>query len=330
MGKTVSISVVIPVYNESGSLGNIFEFLSHQKFSDMEVIFVIDGKTTDDSLRIIESIVEKDGRYRCIVQNGNGKLGEARNIGLEHAEGKYVWFLDADDRPYPDFMNTMYGLSERYGTEVTQCNFIRSFSYDTPQPDVRYEPEIMSGEEALRERAYERVPVTAWSMLLRRDFLLDNGIRFKEGGYAEDVDFIYRVLEKCKKYCYCRRPLYLYYQNPGSICFTKQNERGHGEITVYSELEKHFGSAEFGKIFGRRSALMRIRSATHMDRTNFRTYVRSEECRNMMREKLSDPVAPEYVWVTLFPTSYYIAVNLYVKFVYCGEGRIFGRRLKKR
>lgn len=330
MEKTVHISVVIPVYNESGSLRNIFDFLSQQKFSDMEVIFVIDGKTTDDSIRIIESIVEKNGKYRCIVQNGNGKLGEARNMGLENAEGKYVWFLDADDRPYPDFMNTMYELSEKYGTDVTQCNFIRSFSYDTAQPRTEYEPVVMTGNEALRERAYERIPVTAWSMLLKRDFLLDNGIRFKEGGYAEDVDFIYRVLEKCKNYCYYRRPLYLYYQNPDSICFTKQNERGQGEISVYSELEKHFESAEFGKTFGRRSALMRIRSATHMDKNNFLKYVRSDGCKEMMKKHLSDPVAPEYVWVSLFPTSYYIAVNLFVKFVYCGNGRIFGRRLKKR
>lgn len=326
----VLVSVVIPVYNESRSLKNIAGFLSEQNFPDKEVIFVVDGKTTDGSAEKIAAAAEKDGTYKVVIQNGEGGLGEARNIGLERASGRYVWFLDADDRPYPDFMNTMYGLSEKYGTEVTQCNFVRSFSYGTAQPDVKCRPKVMTGEEALRERAYERVPVTAWSMLLRRDFLMDSSLRFKERCYAEDVDFIYRALEKCKKYCYCSRPLYLYYQNPASICSTRQNERGRGEISVYSELEKHFGSSDFGKIFGRRSALMRIRSATHMDRDSFLKYVRSSECREMVKKHLSNPVAPEYVWVSLFPSGYYIAVNLYVKFVYCGEGRIFGRRLKKR
>ncbi|MPM98112.1 hypothetical protein SDC9_145293 [bioreactor metagenome] len=222
----------------------------------------------------------------------------------------------------------MFSLAEEHDSEIVQCNFIRSSDPETKEPDVECSPLVASGKEALIERAYERVPVTAWSMLIRRDFLLENGLRFPEGGYAEDVEFIYRAFEKCQKYCYCRRPLYLYIQNENSICFSEQNERGRGEISAYGGLYDHFkeGDPEFYGIFRRRSALMRVRSASHMDRANFIRYIKSRECREMMKAELSDPLTPEYVWLRLSPTSYYMTIKIFLKFVYYGEKRIFGRR----
>ncbi len=326
------VSVVIPVYNESGSIERVSKALRAQDFDGMEVIFVVDIKTTDDSLEKIREMTSVLGEHRIIIQRGAGVLGEARNLGLDAALGDYVWFLDADDVPYPDFMRTMFGMAEKYRADVCQCNFVRStdVKYREPAWDARIT--VATGKEALRFRAYEMVPVTAWSMLLRRKFLKDNGLKFIEGSYAEDIDFIYRVLEKCGTYCYCDKPMYLYYQNPSSICFTKQNERGACEVDVYSDLNVHFDSEddEFGKEFARRSALMRVRSAAHMDLGHFMGYIKSEECREMMNKELSDPLSPEYVWLSVWPSSYYTAINVFLKFFYYRNGKVFGGRLKKR
>ncbi|MDN5358026.1 MAG: hypothetical protein PWR17_1195 [Candidatus Methanomethylophilaceae archaeon] len=325
------VSVVIPVYNESGSIGRVSRALGAQDFEGMEVIFVVDSKTTDDSLEKIRETTDILDGHRVIIQKGIGVLGEARNLGLDAASGDYVWFLDADDVPYPDFMRTMFGLAEEHKADVCQCNFVRSTDVDHKEPEWDARVTVTTGKEALRLRAYEMVPVTAWSMLLRRGFLKDNGLRFIEGSYAEDIDFTYRVLEKCGTYCYCDKPMYLYFQNPSSICFTKQNVRGACEVEVYTDLHRHFarGDGGFGKEFGRRSALMRVRSAAHMDMGHFMTYVKSGECREMMKKELSDPPSPEYIWLSIWPSSYYTAINIFLKFFYYRNGRIFGRRLGK-
>lgn len=325
-----AVSVVIPVYNESESIRRLYEALRAQDFEDMEVIFVVDSKTTDDSLEKIQELFKTFGDSLAIIQGGNN-LGEVRNIGLDAARGKYVWFLDADDIPYPDFMGTMYRLAEKHGTDICQCNFLRSWNLDYLQPDWDANITVMTGQDALYYRLKERIPVTAWSMFLLREFLVDNKIRFVEGIYAEDVDFIYRALEKCNVYCYCDRPLYLYFQSPSSMCFMNQNKRGRGEITIYSGLSEHFKSkgGEFGNAFGRMSALMRVRSAAHMDSFNFIKYIKSKECKDMMRAELSNPISLEYVWLSIFPSSYYVIINIFLKFIYYRDGKIFGKRLKQ-
>lgn len=327
----VSVSVIIPAYNASDTLLRILGFLREQAFNDMELILVVDDRSTDGSQEYARGLSENVEGFRIVLQTGPGRLGEARNIGLDAAGGKYIWFLDADDRPYPDFMHTMFSLAEEHDSEIVQCNFIRSSDPETKEPDVKCSPLVATGKEALIERAHERVPVTAWSMLIRRDFLLENGLRFPEGGYAEDVDFIYRAFEKCRRYCYYNRPMYLYLENENSICFSEQNERGRGEISTYDGLYDHFegGDPEFYRIFRRRSALMRVRSASHMDYKNFISYIKSQECKGMMKAELSDPLTPEHVWLRVSPTSYYITIKIFLKFIYYGDKRIFSRRFRK-
>lgn len=114
------MSVVIPVYNESESIERVSKALKAQDFKDMEVIFVVDNKTTDDSLDKINELTRNLEDHLVMIQKDDGILGGARNIGLDAARGKYVWFLDADDVPYPDFMSTMYRLAEEHGTDVCQ------------------------------------------------------------------------------------------------------------------------------------------------------------------------------------------------------------------
>lgn len=332
MPSLTEISVVIPVYNESESISRLSEALNAQDFDDMEVIFVIDSRTTDDTLDKIRNMTGILKENRIIIQEGTGVLGEARNLGLDAAKGRYVWFLDADDIPYPDFMKTMYGLAEDYKADVCQCNFVRSHNLEYREPkwnDPR--TTVMSGREALYYRAGELIPVTAWSMLLRRDFLIENKLRFIEGSYAEDVDFIYRVLEKCETYCYYDKPMYLYYQNPASICFTKQNERGFSEVSAYKDLRKYFDSVgtEFNDLFRRRAVLMMVRSSSHMDWDHFSKYIKSEECKEMMSRELGDPLSPEHVWLRISPLSYYVTINIFLKYIYYRNGKIFGRRLKR-
>ncbi|WP_243373873.1 glycosyltransferase family A protein [Geotalea sp. SG265] len=90
------ISVVIPVYNCESYIKEALKSVQKQSVRDLEIIVVNDG-STDGTLSVTEALAERDERIRIISQANSGKPAIARNVGLRHAGGKYVCFLDGDD-----------------------------------------------------------------------------------------------------------------------------------------------------------------------------------------------------------------------------------------
>jgi len=106
-------SVIIPVYNHADTLTKAIESVLQQTFPSFELIVVNDGSTED-----IDAIVDK---YRRNIHNfvyinkGNGGVSDARNVGINHARGNYICFLDADDEYYDNHLSTIKDLIDRYG-----------------------------------------------------------------------------------------------------------------------------------------------------------------------------------------------------------------------
>ena len=91
----MNLSIIIPVYNIESYIKNCLDSVYAQNLPDFEVICVNDG-STDNSQKIIDSYVSKHLNLRCINQP-NGGLSDARNTGIDNAQGQYVFFLDGDD-----------------------------------------------------------------------------------------------------------------------------------------------------------------------------------------------------------------------------------------
>jgi glycosyltransferase involved in cell wall biosynthesis len=91
-----AISIIIPVYNVAPYLRECLDSVSAQTFSDWEAICVDDG-STDGSSAILDEYAAKDSRFR-VVHQANGGVSSARNTALDIAQGKWVSFLDADDK----------------------------------------------------------------------------------------------------------------------------------------------------------------------------------------------------------------------------------------
>lgn len=97
MGRTGKISIVTPVYNAASYLEKTAEMVKRQTYTDWELIFV-DDHSTDGSLEILERLAAGDDRITLMRQE-DGVKGPAcaRNLGTQHAVGRYLAFLDADD-----------------------------------------------------------------------------------------------------------------------------------------------------------------------------------------------------------------------------------------
>ena len=91
----VSVSIIICNYNYEKYIGDALESVLHQTIPDWECIVIDDG-STDNSVDIIKSYVERDSRFR-LIQTEHGGTSRARNAGLDVATGEYIAFLDSDD-----------------------------------------------------------------------------------------------------------------------------------------------------------------------------------------------------------------------------------------
>ena len=113
------VSVIIPVYNVEKYLAVCLESLLIQTFTDFEVI-VVDDCSTDNSLAIAESYLERfGGRLKIFsLEENTGSGAVPRNVGLEVASGKYVYFVDDDDLLIDIALDTLFNYAEEYQAQV--------------------------------------------------------------------------------------------------------------------------------------------------------------------------------------------------------------------
>ena len=89
------ISIIIPMYNAEKFIGRLLNCLKEQTYKNLEIIIVNDG-STDNSLEIAKKYKKEDKRINIVDIENNG-VGNARNVGIKGATGRYITFLDADD-----------------------------------------------------------------------------------------------------------------------------------------------------------------------------------------------------------------------------------------
>ncbi|HHH38465.1 MAG TPA: glycosyltransferase, partial [Sedimenticola sp.] len=100
------ISVVMPCYNEAERIGEAVASVFRQTFRSLELIVVDDG-SSDNSLQVLYGLQAKHGRLQVFSQPNRG-AGPARNMGLQHARGEYIAFLDADDAWHPACLEKLH------------------------------------------------------------------------------------------------------------------------------------------------------------------------------------------------------------------------------
>lgn len=117
----MEISIIIPVYNVSSFIEKCIKSLVDQSFKNFECIIVNDG-TKDNSIKLVEGIIKGDKRFKVFHQKNQGQ-GMARNLGLKHAQGNYICFIDADDFVEPYYLEVMYREIEKQKADIVCCGF---------------------------------------------------------------------------------------------------------------------------------------------------------------------------------------------------------------
>ena len=225
-----AVSVVIPMYNAEKYLAVCLESLLIQTFRDFEVI-VVDDCSTDSSLAIAESYLEKfGGRLKILtLEENTGSGAVPRNIGLEHACGKYIFFMDSDDLLVDEALETLYNLAEEHQADVVYPTggFICGAE---PVPEelipaawdlnsMVEEPILEANDFSKRMENFLALQYKwpAWAKFLRRDFLIDNDIKFPPMRISEDIIWTFKLVCLSKKWLHVPTPLYVQRTNETSM-----------------------------------------------------------------------------------------------------------------
>ncbi len=214
------VSVVIPAYNVAPWLPLLFEGLNVQTFHDFETIFVNDG-STDKTGALLDAYASSREGVRVIHQS-NGGISAARNAGVDAASGTYIAFIDGDDTVGPSYLADLVSLATSLDLDFAMCNgwrFREKPGDMTDHPLVSHpKPEgVMSGLEWFEATLEDGECFTAWTTMVRREFLLRHKIRFMEGVCMEDLLWSAMGKSKAKRVAYTPQRNYYYRWAPGSI-----------------------------------------------------------------------------------------------------------------
>jgi len=213
---TPLVSIIIPVYKVEKYIEKCMQSLLDQTYDNFEALVVDDG-SPDSSIALAKELVGNDSRF-IFFEKENGGQGSARNLGLDHAKGEYIAFLDSDDSYTSNMLQVVtdefakeedidiltFGVNYVTADEKVINRIFSAVSYFNTDKDVL----LVNG---VATRFF-------WDKVYKRDVLSKH--RFSDSIKTfEDVDLIYQVLYKCsiKNIPNC---LYNYTQREGSTMYS--------------------------------------------------------------------------------------------------------------
>ncbi|AKG67376.1 glycosyltransferase [Lactobacillus helveticus] len=217
------ISIIVPTYNVEKYIRTCIESILAQTYRNIEVIIVNDG-STDQSLAVISDLICSHHNIKVINQKNQG-LSVARNTGIDAATGKYITFVDADDKIMPGFVSSLYQIAEKTGADIVRGSF-RDFNGNIPKgwvPDFNVPTNC--GTIVLDQFLSSNISFVVWSSIYRLDFINSNHIRFTPGILLEDGDFTARAYMLAKLVATSPEPNYAYRIRPGSILTTNNAQK---------------------------------------------------------------------------------------------------------
>lgn len=212
----MKISVIVPVYNMERFVEECVNSILMQTLSDIEIICVNDG-STDSSLQILKAIQKKDTRLKILTTPNRG-VANARNLGISHAVGDFVCFVDPDDfYPTSNVLKSLYDKCK--GFDIVGGSLA---IFDHKSKTIK---KIFKGED--RKFVFDADGEISFAdyqfdygftrFIYRRDFLISHKIYFPELSSYEDPPFLVAAMLAAGKFYAIDDIIYYYRKNHKAV-----------------------------------------------------------------------------------------------------------------
>lgn len=230
------ISIIIPIYNAEKFLDRCLLSVLGQNYTNFEIIAINDG-SNDGSLSVLQHYAESDRRIRIVDQKNRG-VAAARNVGLAHASGDYILFIDADDWINPNMVSTLVKLIEETPeADIAVCSQDAAEDTDNMAEVVSPTVEIWDPNRQKTEfLTHQRLQGMLWNKLIRSS--LFQGLSFDTTvGYGEDAQIMWQVLKHCRTMVLTNQVCYHHVIEPTSISNQRFSPKKYSAVKVWQEIE---------------------------------------------------------------------------------------------
>ncbi len=203
----VCVSIIMPVYNVERYLHSSVNDVLSQTYRNFELILV-DDASPDNCGFLCDSFTKKDARVRVLHLPVNKGVWNARNEGLKVAKGKYILFLDSDDRISPNLISlcvksmdenpcdvVVFGLIEEHFDKSGQIYATKTISLK--EKVLKSSKEVQNEVVLLEKSGLYGYP---WNKLFSAEILKKSGAKFPEMKFNEDIIFnicVFNFTERC-------------------------------------------------------------------------------------------------------------------------------------
>ncbi|MEV0177325.1 CDP-glycerol glycerophosphotransferase family protein [Streptomyces sp. NPDC050803] len=189
-------SIIVPVFKVQGFLRECLDSVLEQSYRDIEVI-AVDDCSPDRCSAILDDYAARDERMRVLHLPENVGLGRARNAGLPHATGDFLFFLDSDDTLTPGALRAMADrLDETSDPDVLVFDYVRTYWWGGTRRNILARVLSEVGEDTFTVAEHPEILdllMVVWNKVYRRDFVEREGFVFPPG-YYEDTPWTFPVL----------------------------------------------------------------------------------------------------------------------------------------
>lgn len=233
------VSIIIPAYNVEGYVRRAIESCQRQTFSDFELLVVDDG-SSDRTGDIIRQLGRHDLRI-VDFHPENGGAPAARNLALEHARGKYIYFMDADDWAEARMLEDMVALAEDNSLELVVAGFFIDTYYaeDAHTSEIKSQPsQVFTTQQEFRACAWrlfdQNLLYPPWNKLFLRERIEQLNIRFKPT-FWDDFPFVLDYIRDVERVGVIQQPYYHFIRQ------RSESETSRWRPEMYEKREEEHG-----------------------------------------------------------------------------------------
>lgn len=234
MEQNNKVSIIIPAYNAERFIERAIFSCLRSTYSNLEIIVVNDG-SIDNTKKIVENII--DDRIILINQK-NGGVCKARNVGIDVSKGDFIFFLDADDEITEDCIEYCVSNLLECKADIITCESITGRDLNKQDINEIY-IEQWRGETALIKSLEDKSPTYAvWNKLYSKKFI--GSTRFVEGRKIhEDSFFLFELFEKSPLMLVTNKRTYKPYKTAGSASRSGFSDKFFDILFFRNEKIKH-------------------------------------------------------------------------------------------